>query len=210
MELGVKNLISGSDLPNKIDVLDHVVNCPFNKELVHSVLVSYLAGGRSGSSCQKTRAEVSGSGKKPWRQKGTGRARAGCLRSPIWRSGGITFASKPRNYDKKVNRKEYQGAMRSIFSELVRNERFFLFDILPVYNKTKDLVNGIGKIIDLKTAKKIYMIVDSYDDNFYLASRNIKNLEVSEFCTINPISLIDSDAVICNVSALKNIEKWLG
>ncbi len=186
-----------------IDVAENVFGQSFNETLVHQVVVKYLAGARAGTKSQKNRASVSGGGIKPWRQKGTGRARAGTTRGPIWRSGGVAFAAQPRNYDQKINKKMYKVGIRSIFSELLRQGRLVVDDsIVSVTNKTKALSKKLSEI----DAKRILIVVDSLNDNLLLASRNIPYLEVVVSGGVNPVSLVSADKVIVTVEALRQIE----
>lgn len=179
----------------------------FNEALVHQVVNAYLAGARQGTRAQKTRAEVSGGGKKPWRQKGTGRARAGSIRSPIWRGGGKTFAARPQDWSQKVNRKMYRGAMQCILAELVRQERLILVeDIVVSAPKTKEL---LGKLSDLNATRAL-IVTDAVDENLYLAARNIPHVDVVDATAVNPVSLIAFDKVVMSVSAAKKLEVELG
>lgn len=175
----------------------------FNEALVHQVVTAYMAAGRAGTKAQKTRSEVSGGGRKPWRQKGTGRARAGTIRSPIWRSGGVTFAASPRDFSQKVNKKMYRGAMRCIFSELVRSDRIVIVDEFSVEEPKTKLVVAKLKELDFK---KGLVVVDTLDENLYLAARNIPNLSVVQAASCDPVSLVGADKVIMTVDALKKIE----
>ena len=175
----------------------------FNEALVHQVVTAYLAGGRQGSRAQKTRGEVSGGGKKPWRQKGTGRARAGSIRSPIWVGGGRAFAAKPQDWSQKVNRKMYRGAMQCILAELIRQDRLVLVeDITVSAPKTKEL---LAKLKDLN-APKALIVTNEVDENLYLAARNIPYVSVLGSTEIDPVSLIAFDKVIMSVAAAKEIE----
>ncbi len=176
----------------------------YNEALVHQIVTAYMAGGRQGTKAQKTRAEVAGGGKKPWRQKGTGRARAGTATSPIWRSGGVTFAAKPRNYEQKVNKKMYRAAMQSILSELVRQERLVVADTFAVTShKTKEFVAKL-KEFDLSN---VLIVADDVDENLYLAARNVPHVGVTEAASIDPVSLIGFEKVLVTVSALKKLEE---
>ena len=179
----------------------------FNEALVHQVVVAYLAGGRQGTRGQKSRAEVSGGGKKPWKQKGTGRARAGSIRSPIWRGGGKTFAARPQDWEQKVNRKMYRGAMQCILSELVRQGRLVLVEEISVSApKTKELLgklNGLG-------VQNVLIVTDSVDENLYLAARNLPHVEVVDTAAIDPVSLIGFEKVLMSVPAAKKLEVELG
>lgn len=178
----------------------------FNEALVHQVVVAYTAGARQGTRSQKTRAEVSGSGKKPWRQKGTGRARAGSIRSPIWRSGGITFAAKQQDHSQKVNKKMYRGAIKSILSELVRQDRLIVVEQFSVEApKTKLLAQ---KLKDL-ALENVLIITANLDENLILASRNLHKVNVRVVQGIDPISLIAFDKVVMTANAVKKIEEML-
>ena len=176
----------------------------FNESLVHQIVTAYLAGGRQGTKAQKTRSEVAGGGKKPWRQKGTGRARAGTASSPIWRSGGVTFAAKPRNYEQKVNKKMYRAAMQSILSELVRQERLVVADDFKVdSHKTKDFVKKLNAL----ELKNVLIVSDDVDEKLYLASRNVPHVGVTEAASVDPVSLIAFDKILVTVQALKKLEE---
>ena len=178
----------------------------YNEALVHQVVTAYLSGARQGTRAQKTRSEVAGGGKKPWRQKGTGRARAGTIRSPIWRSGGVTFAAKPQDHSQKVNRKMYRAAMRSILSELARTDRLMIVEALDVEQpKTKLLVNtlkGYG-------VENVLIVADNVDKNLYLASRNLHKVDVRDVEGADPVSLIAYDKVMITVDAVKKFEEAL-
>ncbi|RMF18876.1 MAG: 50S ribosomal protein L4 [Gammaproteobacteria bacterium] len=199
-------LVKGSDSA-KVSVSDEAFGREFNEALVHQVVESYLAGARQGTKAQKTRSQVSGGGKKPWRQKGTGRARAGTIRSPLWRSGGKAFAATPRDYSKKVNRKMYRAALRSIFSELVRQERLVVVDDLSVEApRTKAFV---GKMKELGVQDALF-VTGEVDTNLYLSARNVPNVDVIDVAGINPVSLIAYEKVVMSVPALKKVEEMLG
>lgn len=179
----------------------------FNQDLVHQAVVAYLAGARQGTKAQKTRSEVSGGGKKPWRQKGTGRARAGTIRSPIWRSGGTTFAAKPRNHDQKLNKKMYRGALRCILSELARQERLVVVEDFSIETpKTKALVQKLAQF-DVSEA---LIVTEEVNESLYLSSRNLHKVDVTDVSGVNPVSLIRFDKVIMTVAALKKFEEVLG
>jgi large subunit ribosomal protein L4 len=194
------------DIQTFLSVSETIFNRDFNKALIHQVVVSYAASTRQGTRAQKSRAEVSGSGRKPWRQKGTGRARAGSFRSPIWRSGGVTFAAKPQEYGQKVNKKMYRGALKSIFSELIRQNRLIVFkDFSLNLPKTKLLLE---KLKDIKF-KKLLIIKYKIEHNLFLASRNLYSVDVKNLNAINPISLIVPDQVIMTVQAVKQLEEML-
>lgn len=206
MELQVKALNAGSESP--LAVSEKVFQKEYNESLVHQVVVAYMAGARQGTKAQKTRSEVSGGGKKPWKQKGTGRARAGTIRSPIWRSGGVTFAAKPRDYSQKVNRKMFQGAMQSIVSELVRQARLSVVDSFDVEApKTKMLAQK------LKTANldDVLIVVgqEQLSENLYLASRNLKNVAVCDVSMVDPASLLAFKNVVFTEAAIKELEERL-
>jgi large subunit ribosomal protein L4 len=179
----------------------------FNEALVHQVVVAYMAAGRQGTKAQKTRSEVRGGGKKPWRQKGTGRARAGTIRSPIWRSGGVTFAAKPRSYAQKVNRKMYRAAMRSILSELVRQERLIVVDDFSIdIPKTKAFT---AKLADMGLSN-VLILSENLDQNLHLASRNVPHVDVRDVAGLDPVSLVAHEKIVVTVPALKKIEEMLG
>lgn len=193
------NTVTGS----AVELSDVAFGREFNEALVHQVVTAYLAGGRQGSRAQKTRGEVSGGGKKPWRQKGTGRARAGSIRSPIWVGGGRAFAAKPQDWSQKVNRKMYRGAMQCILAELIRQDRLVLFDDISISApKTKEL---IAKLKDLN-APKALIVTNEVDENLYLAARNIPYVSVLGSTEVDPVSLIAFDKVIMSVAAAKEIE----
>lgn len=190
-----------------IQVSDVAFGKEFNQDLVHQAVTAYMAGARQGTRAQKTRSEVSGGGKKPWRQKGTGRARAGTIRSPIWRSGGVTFASKPQDFSQKINKKMYRAALRSIFSELARQERLVAVEAFEVEApKTKGLVeklDGLG-------LQDVLIITEEVNENLYLSSRNLHKVDVRDVVGIDPVSLIRFEKVLVTVPALKKIEEMLG
>lgn len=197
--------ITGSG--KEISVSDAAFAKDFNESLVHQVVTAYMAGGRQGTKAQKTRSEVSGGGKKPWRQKGTGRARAGTIRSPIWRSGGVTFAAKPRCFEQKVNRKMYRAAMCSIFSELVRQERLVLVDDFAIdAPKTKVFA---AKLADMGISNAL-ILTESVEQNLHLASRNVPHVDVRDVAGLDPVSLVAFEKVVVTVPALKKIEEMLG
>ena len=178
----------------------------FNEPLVHQVVVAFMAGGRQGSKAQKTRSEVSGGGKKPWRQKGTGRARAGTIRSPIWRSGGVTFAAKPRDYEQKVNRKMYRGALQCILSELVRQERLVVVDEFALdAPKTKALQEKLKAL----SLDNVLIVTDQVDENLFLSARNLPHVDVRDAQGVDPVSLIAFEKVLVTVPALKKLEEAL-
>jgi len=188
------------------NVSELIFGCCFNKALVHQVITMYQNCGRQGSKAQKNRSEVSGSGKKPWRQKGTGRARAGSFRSPLWRSGGVTFAAKFKDYTQKINKKMYRGAMKSIFSELVRQKRLILFKKFSLpYPKTKLLVSKL-KTLGLEN---VLIITHQIDNNVFLAARNLYKVDICNFGFIDPVSLIAYEKVIITTDAISKVEDML-
>jgi large subunit ribosomal protein L4 len=193
----------------KIDVSATTFGREFNEPLVHQVITAYMNGGRSGTRAQKTRAEVRGGGIKPWAQKGTGRARAGTSRSPLWRSGGIIFAAKPQDFSQKVNRKMYRGAMSSILSELVRLKRFLVVkgnEITIEAPKTKDLLNRLASY----GVTEALVVVKDWDTNLYLAARNLSKVEVCEVNKLDPVSLVKYQNVIFTEDAVRQLEEVLG
>ena len=190
-----------------IKVSDATFGREFSEALVHQVVTAYLAGARAGTSAQKNRSAVSGGGKKPWKQKGTGRARAGTIRSPLWRGGGKTFAAVPRDHSQKVNRKMYRGAMQAILSELVRQKRLVVVDAFEVAEpKTSSLVAQLAAL----GLEKCLVVTAEVDDNLYLASRNVPGVNAIDVAGIDPVSLVGSDKVVMTVDAIKKIEEWLG
>jgi len=190
-----------------IKVSESTFGREFSEALVHQVVTAYLAGGRSGTKAQKNRSEARGGGKKPWRQKGTGRARAGTIRSPIWRGGGRTFAATPRDHAQKVNRKMYRGAMQAILSELVRQDRLIVVEALDISGpKTK---NMLGKLADMGFEKGLIVAKD-LDENVFLSSRNVPGVYTLDVADIDPVSLVAADKVIMTVDAVKKIQEWLG
>lgn len=191
----------------KLTVAEEVFDCKFNEPLIHQVVTAYLAAGRSGTQAQKTRSEVRGGGSKPFRQKGTGRARAGTIRSPLWRKGGVIFAAKPRSYEQKVNKKMYRGALRSIFSELIRLDRLLVVDSFQVETpKTKDLIN---KLHELKLDNNILIIAEAVDENLYLATRNLVSVDVRDVAAVDPVCLVGTEKILITVPALKQVEELL-
>lgn len=192
---------------SKLEVLNDVFSCDYNEALVHQVVTAYLSSGRAGTRAQKTRSEVRGGGIKPWNQKGSGRARAGTIRSPLWRKGGVVFAAKPQNYDQKVNRKMYRGALRSILSELIRLERLVLVEsLLAEKPKTKDLIK---RLESLKISGNALIISDSVDQNLYLSARNLPNVDVRDVSAVDPVALVGYEHVLITVKALKQFEEIL-
>ena len=189
-----------------INISENAFSKAFNEALVHQAVVSFLAGSRQGTSKQKTRSEVRGGGKKPYRQKGTGRARAGTIRSPLWRGGGIAFAATPRDYSKKINKKMYRAAIRSIFSELLRQGRLVAIE-KPVLEKpkTKEIANFLKEF----SLSKVLIITDELDVNLYLSARNIPNVDIITVREINPVNLLKAQKVAVTADAFKKIEEWI-
>lgn len=189
-----------------INISENAFSKDFNEALVHQAVVSFLAGSRQGTSKQKTRSEVRGGGKKPYRQKGTGRARAGTIRSPLWRGGGLAFAAAPRDYSKKINKKMYRAAIRSIFSELLRQGRLVAIE-KPVLEKpkTKEIANFLKEF----SLSKVLIITDELDVNLYLSARNIPNVDIITVREINPVNLLKAQKVAVTADAFKKIEEWI-
>jgi large subunit ribosomal protein L4 len=196
------NMHGGSSM----DVADAVFGQDFNEALVHQIVVAFMAAGRAGTHAQKNRAAVRGGGTKPWRQKGTGRARAGTIRSPIWRGGGVTFAASTRDYSQKVNKKAYRAAIRSILSELVRQDRLLVVEGFALQApKTKELLGNL-KTLDLDN---VLIVHDDPDENLYLAARNLNKVDVVDTAIANPVSLLAFDKVLITVTALRQFEEKL-
>ncbi len=191
---------------SNIQVSDAVFGADYKESLVHQVVVAYMAGARSGTKAQKTRSEVRGGGKKPFRQKGTGNARQGTIRSPIFRTGGVAFAARPRNFEQKVNRKMYRGALRSILSELVRQDRLVVVEEISVSApKTKELVSKLKEL----DASDALIVTESFDENLLLASRNLYHVDARALHEVDPVSLIGFDKVVMTAGALKALEEKL-
>ena len=204
MELALA--LPGNETGEKISLSDETFGREYNEPLVHQSVVTYLAGARQGSVQQKTRSEVRGGGRKPWRQKGTGRARSGTIRSPIWRSGGVTFAARPQDFSKKLNKKMYRGAMQCILSELIRQDRLIVVNEFAVEShKTRDLVTKL-KDYDLDN---VLIVSDQIEENLYLAARNLHKVDVLDVSGLDPVSLIGFDKVLITVPALKKAEEML-
>ena len=194
------------DAQGALQVSETTFGREFNEALIHQVVVAYANGARQGTRAQKNRSEVSGGGKKPWRQKGTGRARAGSIRSPIWRSGGVTFAARPQDHSQKVNKKMYRAALQSILSELVRQERLIVVEQFAIdAPKTKDLVAKL-KSMDLKD---VLIVTPEVDENLFLAARNLYKVDVRDVTGLVPVSLIAVDKVLMTAEAVKQIEEML-
>lgn len=205
MEL--KLAAAGKGSAKNITVSDETFGGKFNQALVHQVLTAQMAATRAGTKAQKTRAEVRGGGAKPWRQKGTGQARAGTIRSPLWRKGGIIFAAKPRSYAQKVNRKMYQAAMRSVLSELVKQERLVVVENLAMTSpKTRDLVAKLKEL----NIQDVLVITDNIEKNLDLAARNLPHVTITDIKNINLADLIGFNKVLITVAAVKQFEELLG
>lgn len=190
----------------KVSVSDDAFGAVFNEALVHQLVVSYMSGARAGTRAQKNRAAASGGGAKPWRQKGTGRARAGTIRSPIWRSGGVTFAASPKDHSKKLNKKMYRVGMRSLVSELLRQQRLILISELGVSEPKTKVMNQ--KLNDLGVSN-VLILTDGLDSSVYLAARNIPNVQVMDVAIVDPLSLVSRQHVVIDQAALKKLEERL-
>ena len=200
------NIATPGGTSGTISVSDAAFGREFNQDLVHQAITAYMAGARQGTKAQKTRSEVSGGGKKPWRQKGTGRARAGTIRSPLWRSGGVTFAAQPRDHKQKLNKKMYRAALRCIMSELTRLDRLLVVEDFSVAEpKTKGLVKKLAEY----ELTNVLILTDEVNENLYLAARNLHKVDVRDVQGIDPVSLVRFDKVLVTVSALKKVEEFL-
>ena len=204
MKVKVLNLKTNKSTSQEVS--DDIFDRTYNESLVHQITTAYMAGGRSGSKAQKNRAAVSGGGKKPWKQKGTGRARAGTSRGPIWRSGGVTFAAQPKSFSQKVNKKMYKGAISVIFSELLRKDRLKVVSDFEVAEPKTKNITSLMKSLNLKDA---LLMTDELDENLYLSSRNLYHVGVCDTQSIDPVSLIGYDNVVLTKSALKKVEAML-
>ena len=204
MELNVAK--PGNASAGTVSVSDATFAREYNESLVHQVVTSYLAGARQGTKAQKNRAAVSGGGKKPWRQKGTGRARAGTIRSPLWRSGGVTFAAQPQDHSVKVNRKMYRAALRAIFSELARQDRLLVVENIDVEQpRTKLLVQQLGEY----GVDNALVVTSDVSENLYLAARNLHKVDVRDVAGVDPVSLVAHEKVMVTVDAVKQFEEML-
>jgi len=196
----------GNVAAGTLSVSDAAFAREYNEALIHQVVTAFMAGGRQGTKAQKSRSDVSGGGKKPWRQKGTGRARAGTTRSPIWRSGGVTFAAQPRDHSQKVNRKMYRAALRSILSELARQDRLVVVESLDIDQpKTKLLAKQLSDL----GLSNVLIISSEVDENLYLAARNLIHVDVRDVAAVDPVSLIAFDKVVATVEAVKKLDEVL-
>jgi large subunit ribosomal protein L4 len=201
----MKLQLKGSD--KSVEVGDALFGARFNEPLVHQVVTAYLAGQRSGTKAQKRRSDVRGGGAKPWRQKGTGRARAGTNRSPLWVGGGRTFAARPRSFEQKVNRKMYRAALRSVLSELLRQDRLLLVESFsvdePKTKKARTALDALG-------VDRGVIVVEAFDENLWLATRNLPNVFCLDATEVDPLSLVGSDKVVMTAAAVKLIEERIG
>jgi len=201
MELAVKGAKA------KVKVSDKTFDRPYSEALIHQVVTAYMAGARAGTKATKSRADVRGGGKKPWRQKGTGQARAGTIRSPIWRGGGHTFALRPRDHSQKVNTKMYRGAIQSILSELLRQDRL---EIVKSFEVKAPKTKVLAEMLKPYDAKRVLIITEEVGPNLYLSARNIPGVGVIDASAIDPVSLVNADKVVMTVDALTKIQEWLG
>lgn len=200
------NIATPEGSKGTVSVSDLTFGREFNQDLVHQAVVAYMSAGRQGTKAQKNRSDVSGGGRKPWRQKGTGRARAGSIRSPLWRTGGVTFAARPRSFEQKLNKKMYRAAMRCILSELARQERLVVVESFDVDSpKTKVLVQKLAQY----NLDEVLIVSENVGENLYLAARNLHKVEVRDVQGLDPVSLIRFEKVVVTVSALKQIEEAL-
>ena len=189
-----------------VSLSDAVFGCEFKEGLVHQAVTAFMSGARQGTKAQKTRSQVRGGGAKPWAQKGTGRARAGTSRSPLWRSGGVTFAAQPRDYSVKLNKKMYRAAIRSILSELLRQDRLVLVEDFSIEEtKTKAMVQ---KMKDFGAGSAL-IVTETGDESLYLSARNLMNVEVTDVSGLNPVALVGFDKIIFTVGSIRVVEEWL-
>jgi large subunit ribosomal protein L4 len=197
---------SGAASKKQVEVSDAIFGQEYNEGLVHQVVVGYMAAARQGTRAQKTRSEVSGGGAKPWKQKGSGRARAGTSRGPLWRKGGVTFAAKPQDHGKKINRKMYRAAIRSVLSELARTDRLLVVDHFDLETpKTQNLL-AVLKKMDLHD---VLIVTHDVSENLYLAARNLANVEVIDPIQVDPVSLVGYETVLFTADAIKEMEEKL-
>jgi large subunit ribosomal protein L4 len=191
---------------SKVSVSDAVFGAEYNEALVHQAVTAYLNGARAGTKKQKTRAEVRGGGRKPWKQKGTGQARAGTIRSPLWRKGGKIFAAVPRDHSQKINKKMYRGALRAIVSELARQGHLLIAEDFTVdAPKTKGLIEKLAKL----GTRDLLIVTDAVDQNLMLSARNLPHVDVSDVEGLNPVALLSREKVLVTQAALKKLEAWL-
>jgi large subunit ribosomal protein L4 len=198
--------ISVHNSDKSVSVSDAAFGADFNEALVHQLVVTYMAGSRAGTKAQKNRSAVSGGGAKPWRQKGTGRARAGTIRSPLWRKGGVTFAAQPRDYSKKLNKKMYRAGLRSIVSELLRQDRLIVVEEMKVAEPKTRLM--AAKMAELGVDNAL-VLTDGLDADLYLAARNIPHLMVMDVAVVDPVNLVRFEKVVIDQAALKKLEERL-
>ena len=203
MKVQLKNAKPASE----IQLSDAAFGRVYNEALVHQVVTAYMAAGRSGTKAQKTRAEVRGGGKKPWSQKGTGQARAGSIRSPIWVGGGRAFAAKPRDFSQKVNRKMYRAAMQTMVSQLLRDDRLVAVESIELTAPRTKLLTA--KLAELGLSRAL-ILVEAYEEKLFLAARNIPHVEVMAVAALDPLSLVKHDKVVATVGALKLLDQRLG
>ncbi len=204
MEFNVATLEGGS--AGKVQLSEATFGRAFNEDLVHQAVTAYLSGGRQGSRAQKNRSEVSGGGKKPWTQNGAGRARAGSTRSPIWRTGGVTFAARPQDHSQKLNRKMYRAALQSILSELARQNRLVIVDAIELAQpKTKLLQQKLSAL----NLNNVLIVSDEISENLYLSSRNLPYVEVRDVNGADPVSLVRFEKVLITLPAVKKFEEVL-
>lgn len=201
--------ITVANSKNTVELNDAVFATEFNESLIHQVVTAYMAAARAGTKAQKTRSEVSGGGAKPFAQKGGGRARAGTIRSPIWRKGGITFAAKPRSFKQKVNKKMYRGALCSILSELIRQDRLMIVDTFSVEEPKTKIMKA--KLADMNLMGNVMIVSEVIDENVYLAARNLPSIALLDVtsCAADPVSLVKADKVVLTQAAIKELEELL-
>jgi large subunit ribosomal protein L4 len=204
MELSIT--APGNASAGTVQVSDVTFAREFNEDLVHQAVTAFMAGARQGTRAQKNRSDVSGGGRKPWKQKGSGRARAGSIRSPLWRSGGVTFAARPQDHSQKLNRKMYRAAMRSILSELARQQRLIVVESIAIAEPKTCL---LAKQLADYQLSNVLIVAEEVDRNLYLASRNIPNVEVRDVAGVDPVSLVAFDKVVVTVPALRKFEELL-
>ena len=196
-----------ADGKQSVDIPEAIFGAAFNQALIHQVVIAYMASSRAGTRAQKTRSEVRGGGAKPWRQKGTGRARAGSIRSPLWRGGGIVFAARPQNHSQKVNRKMFRAAMRSILAELLRQDRLVAVNDFELEGpKTRDLA---ARLREMGIARAL-VVTAQWHENLVMASRNLVGVTATDVAHLDPVSLVGAEKVVITTEALKKLQEWLG
>ena len=201
--------LTSLDGGSQVSLAEGVFSAPFNETLVHQLVTAYLAAGRAGTRAQKTRSDVRGGGAKPWKQKGSGRARAGTIRSPLWRHGGVTFAARPQDYTQKLNRKMYRAGMRAILSELVRQERLRVVESVVIAEPRTRLVTDQLARWGLSGEGRVLIVVETVSDALALATRNLRHVQICQATRVDPVSLVGADCVIIERGALTAIEGWL-